>query len=144
MKKLIFIFSLILLCSCTTTTTEEEIEDPVNNEDRVVKMELNTTELTLDEIRISYFDYVTNTYPIVIHNFEYDSTGQPIPFVITLDNYDFRYINGKAYRNNSNTEEVSLKIYIDDELILEKTARGENGEYAEIEFNYDINLMSEI
>ena len=145
MKKLIFIFSIIILNSCSSVSNiEEENEDSISPEDRVVRFEFNTTELVLDEIRISYFDYLTNTYPVVVHNFSYDSSGQPIPFIMTFENYDYRYIYGEAYRNNPNTEEISVKIYVNDELIIEEIGKGEDGEYAEIRFNYDINLMKNI
>lgn len=136
MKKIIFIFSIVLLYSCSSATTVEEEEQP-SAEDRVVKMEFSTTELTFDEIRISYFDYLTNTYPLVVHQFSYDSSGNVIPFVITFENYNYRYINGEAYRNNPNTEEISVKIYVDDVLVVEDTGKGENGEYAQIAFEYD-------
>ena len=63
MKKLIFIFGLILFNSCTASTTAEE-ENLVSGKDRVVRMEFNTTLLSFDEIRISYFDYKTNTNPL--------------------------------------------------------------------------------
>ena len=104
MKKLIFIFGLILFSSCTTSTLEGETENPESGKDRVVKMEFNTTLLGFDEIRISYFDY----------------------------------------RNNPSTEEISVKVYVDDELVIEEAERGKNGEYAEIRFNYDIVLKKNI
>lgn len=145
MKKLLFFFSVIILSSCSSATTEVENDvDTISPEDRVVKFEFNTTELTLDEIRISYFDYVTNTYPVVVHNFTYDSSGEPIPFVMTFENYNYRYISGEAYRNNPNTEEISVKIYVNDEIVVEEVGKGEDGEYAEIRFNYDIDLMKDI
>lgn len=145
MKKLLLIFGIIILYSCTPSTMDEdEVENPASAEDRVVRMEFNTTQLSFDEIRISYFDFKTNTYPVVIHQFTYDSSGQPNPFVLTIENYDFRYINGEAYRNNPNTEEISVKVYVDDELVIEESQRGEGGEYAEIRFNYDIKLKQNI
>ena len=144
MKKLIFIFGLILFSSCTTSTLEDETENPDSGKDRVVRMEFNTTLLGFDEIRISYFDYKTNTNPLVVHEFSYDTAGQPIPLVLTFENYDFRFINGEAYRNNPSTEEISVKVYVDDELVIEEAERGKNGEYAEIRFNYDIVLKKNI
>lgn len=145
MKKIAFIISLILFYSCTTSTSEEDANpDIISPEDRVIKMEFNTTELNSDEIRVSYFDYLTNTYPVVVHQFSYDSSGQPIPFVMVFENYNFRYINGEVYRNNPNIEEISTKIYVNDELVIEETVKGENGEYAEFKFNYDIVKMSSI
>ena len=127
---------VVLLYSCSSATTVEE-EEQLSSEDRVVKMEFSTTELTFDEIRISYFDYLTNTYPLVVHQFSYDSSGNVIPFVITFENYNYRYINGEVYRNNPNTEEISVKIFVDDELVIEDTGKGENGEYAQISLSYD-------
>ncbi|PQJ80598.1 hypothetical protein [Polaribacter porphyrae] len=149
MKKIISIlsFTLIIFCSCSTPSSEEDTTDPddiISAEDRVVKMEFNTTEINSDEIRISYFDYLTNTYPVVVHQFSYDSSGQPIPFVITLENYNYRYINGEAYRNNPNPKEISVKVFVNDELAVEDIGKGEGGEYAEIRFNYDIDLMKSI
>ena len=70
------------------------------------------------------FDYKTNTNPLVVHEFSYDTAGQPIPLVLTFENYDFRFINGEAYRNNPSTEEISVKIYVDDELVIEEAERG--------------------
>ena len=145
MKKLLLIFGIVLLYSCTPSTIEEDMEDPeISAEDRVVRMEFYTTQLSFDEIRISYFDFKTNTYPVIIHQFTYDTSGQPIPFVLTIENYNFRYINGEAYRNNPNTEEISVKVYVDEELVIEEAERGKNGEYAEIRFNYDIKLKKNI
>lgn len=143
MKKLIFLFGLILFNSCTTSTLDKD-EDVVSGKDRIVKMEFNTSKLDFDEIRISYFDYKTNTNPLVVHQFSYDAAGQPIPLELTFENYDFRYINGEAYRNNPSTEEISVKIYVNDELVVEDAERGEDGEYAEIRFNYDIVLKKNI
>lgn len=138
MKKLIFIFSLLVLYSCSSATTTEEEETATQSaEDRVVRMEFNTTEPNFDEVRVNYFDYTTNTYPILIHQFEYNSAGEAIPYIVTFENYNFRYINGTAYRNNPSTAEISVKIYVDDELVVEETGKGENGEYAEVAFNYD-------
>lgn len=146
MKNLVFIFGLILFYSCSNATAVDEEIEEMSAEDRVVKMEFNTTQLSFDEIRISYFDYTsdTNPYPVVVHQFLYDSSGLPIPLVLTFENYNFRYINGEAYRNNPNTEEISVKIFVDDELVVEETGKGEDGEYAEIRFNYDIKLKSDI
>ena len=132
MKKLIFIFGLILFNSCTPSTLEDESGNPVSGKDRVVRMEFNTTLSSFDEIRISYFDYKTNTNPLVVHEFLYDAAGQAIPLVLTFENYDFRFINGEAYRNNPSTEEISVKIYVDDELVIDEAERGKNGNYAEI------------
>ena len=144
MNKLFFIFSLLLIFSCSSVTNPGVDEEDPTRADRIIKFEFNTTELQSDEIRISYFDYVTNTYPVVVHNFEYDSSGQPIPFVMTFENYDYRYIYGEAYRNNPNTEEISVKIYVNDELVVATSGKGEDGEYAELRFNYDIDLMKNI
>lgn len=137
MKKIIFIFSLIFIYSCTAVTSDAEEEDLPSAEDRVVRMEFLTTQPNFDEIRVSYYDYKTDTYPLVVHQFSYDSSGDPIPFIITLENYNFRYIDGEGYRNNPSAAEISVKLYVNDELVDEDVGKGVNGEYAQISFSYD-------
>ncbi|MFY9241920.1 MAG: hypothetical protein WAO74_02715 [Polaribacter sp.] len=137
MKKLIYIFNILLLIGCTTESADQVKENEIIKANRVVVLEFDTTEPNFDEIRISYFDYKTNTYPIVIHEFEYDSSGEAIPFILKFEKYNFRYINGVGYRNNPSTAELSVKLYVDDVLVLEDADRGRNGEYAEISFDYD-------
>lgn len=140
MKKIIFIFSLILISSCSTVETNE-IDTEVL--DKTIRIEISTLEAS-DAVQTSYYDYKTDDYVIQQYLFDYDAAGNAIPVVITLNDYDFRYITGEIYRNNPIPTQLSLKIYVDDELIIDESKTGDGSEYINIGFNYDIAIMSNI
>lgn len=134
MKK--FLILLVLICSCTTGTIQTE-EENTEVLDKTVRIEVNTLQEN-DAVQISYYDYVSDTDTFSEYIFDYDSSGNAIPVVITLDDYDFRYIRGEVYRKNSIPTQLSLKIYVDDELIIDESKTGDGSEWINISFNYDI------
>lgn len=140
MKKIIFIFSLILISSCSTVETNE-IDTEVL--DKTIRIEISTLEAN-DAVQISYYDYVTDSDNFSQYIFEYDSSGKAIPVVITLEDYDFRYIRGEVYRKNSIPTQLSLRIYVDDELIIDESETGDGSKWVNIGFNYDIAKMTNI
>lgn len=136
MKRLFYILNFVLIFGCTTAATEEE-EQVTEVLDKIVRIEITTLQ-EKDAVQISYYDYITNAYILEQHIFDYDSSGIAIPKVITLDDYDFRYIQGEIYRNNPIPVQLSLKIYVDDVLIIDESKTGDGTEYINIGFNYDI------
>lgn len=136
MKKILILFSLLAALGCTTATAEEE-EGSTEVLDKTVRIEISTLQEN-DAVQISYYDYITDSYILEQHIFEYDSFGTAITKVITLNDYDFRYITGEFYRNNPIPVQLSLKIYVDDELIIDESKTGDGTEYINISFNYDI------
>ncbi|WP_405564986.1 hypothetical protein [Polaribacter sp. Asnod6-C07] len=140
MKKLFLL--LLVVYSCTTATTETE-EETTEILDKTVRIEIDTT-LENDAVQIAYYDYLTDAHILEQHIFEYDSSGNAITKVITLDDYDFRYIEGEVYRNNPISDQLSLKIYVDDELVVDESKTGDGSEYINISFNYDILIGESI
>ncbi|MDP5107238.1 MAG: hypothetical protein NWQ31_13825 [Polaribacter sp.] len=140
MKKLFLL--LLVVYSCTTPTAETE-EETTEISDKTVRIEISTT-LENDAVQITYYDYVDDTDILNEYIFDYDSSGNAIPVVITLDDYDFRYIRGEVYRKNSIPNELTLKIYVDDELIIEESKTGDESEWINIGFNYDILIGESI
>ena len=134
MKK--FLILLVLICSCTTGTIQTE-EENTEVLDKTVRIEVNTLQEN-DAVQINYYDYISDTDIFSEYIFDYDSSGNAIPVVITLNDYDFRYIQGEIYRKNSIPTQLSLKIYVDDELIIDESKTGDGSEWINIEFNYDI------
>ena len=134
MKKLFLL--LILIYSCTNATSEIE-EGSTEVLDKTVRIEITTLQEN-DAVQISYYDYLTDGDNFRQHIFEYDSSGKAIPVVITLEDYDFRFIRGEIYRKNPIPVQLSLKIYVDDVLIIDESKTGDGKEYINISFNYDI------
>lgn len=141
MKKLVFIFGILVFFSCGSADTE--IDKETTLEEKSVRIEVTTLQAN-DAVQVSYYDYVTDSYIFNQYIFEYDSSGMAIPVVISLDNYDFRYVQGEIYRNNPIPTALSLKIYIDEELIIDESKTGDGSEYINIGFNYDILTSSNI
>ena len=100
MKKLISFFSLILFLSCSTTSNEEEQLDENLLLDNVIRIEVLTGEPNTDELFVTYYQYQTDTYNWQPYQFNYDAQGNPEPVVITIEDYDFRYIQGEVYRTH--------------------------------------------
>lgn len=143
MKNILHFISIFLVLSCTNSSTEEEQVEVVLT-DNVVRIEVLTGEPNNDELFITYYEYETDTYNWNAYPFSYDGQGNPEPIIITFDDYDFRYIEGEVYRNNPSSASISLKIYLNDELIIDETKIGDGIEYVLVKFNYDIKIMSSI
>lgn len=146
MKKLIYIFGILLMISCSAPlggdgVRNEPISDVFNKN---VRIEALTDNKENDAIYITYFDYTENEHNWKQYFFEYDALGNPKPIIIDssdnqiLKNYNFRYIEGEIYRNNSIPDALHLKIYVDDELVFDESEQGEDDEFVIIKFNYDI------
>ena len=143
MKKLYYFLVFTIALGCTTTTTEEEIE-VVSLEDNVVRIEVLTGEPNSDELQISYYEYETDSFSWQPYTVSYDTSGNPLPVIINFDDYDFRYINGEVYRNNSNPASINLKIFLNNEIIIDETEEGDGTEQVLIRFNYDIKNKKSI
>ncbi len=133
MRKISFIFSLILLSSCSSVNEE-------NNEliNKTVIIEFLTTEPNFDEIMVSYYQSETETYSLEPYTFKYDSDDNPLPLKITLANYSSRVIDGEAFRGNYSLATLSVKIYVDNELVLEDSNKGTSQTFATVNFKYTI------
>jgi hypothetical protein len=124
------------------------VGDGVGNEptslNKTVRIEVLTDNKENDAIYITYFDYTENTHNWKPYFFEYDALGNAKSIIIdSIDNqifkkYNFRYIQGEIYRNNSIPDALHLKIYVDDELVFDEDKQGEDDKYVNIRFNYDI------
>jgi hypothetical protein len=145
MNKLLYFSLLVFVISCTSPIEENTEEFGIISPDNVVKIEI-TTEEPNDEIFINYYVYQTDSYDLQLYPFTYDSQGNANPIVITLNNYDFRYIQGETYRNRvSSNIPLTLKLYLNDEIIVEeKSVIDEKNTNARITFNYDIRRKESI
>ncbi len=145
MKKILFSLFLLSIFSCASPVEEDETELGIISPDNVVKIEISTSEPN-DEIFVNYYQYQTDDYSLLSYAFSYNSEGVAEPIVITLNNYNFRYIQGETYRKRSeNLTPLQLKIYLNDEVIVEETSivssTNANGL---IRFNYDILTQENI
>lgn len=134
MKKLFLLLLVVYSCTTGPIQTEEENTEVL---DKIIRIEVSTLQEN-DAVQINYYDYIEDKHILNEYLFNYDSSGNAIPVVITLDDYDFRYIQGNIYRKNSIPTQLSLKIYVDDELIIDESKTGDGSEWINIEFNYDI------
>ena len=134
MKKIALIFSLISIYSCSSPSEES------NNNliDSFVVIEFSTTEPNFDEIMVSYYLPETATYSLKPYTFAYDSDDNPLPLKITLENYTSRIIDGEAYRDNHSLARLSVKLYVDGELVLEDSKKGTAETIATVSFKYTI------
>jgi len=48
-------------------------------------------------------------------------------------------VRGEAYRNNFSIAELTLKLYVNDELVFEETQAGNRNAYARVVFDHTIN-----
>lgn len=142
MKKFLILFSALLLFACGTTSSEEEDEEVISLEDAVVRFVFTTTEPNYDEVHVSYYDNKLDppgpnagVYP-----FSYDNSGNALPLEIVIEDYNFRYIDGEAYRNNHSEAQLSVQVYVNDRLILEDDDRGNSNRYATVFFR-NIDLL---
>lgn len=139
MKKILIL--LILIISCTTAETVIEEETLTDN---TIKIEVTSSEIANDEIFITYYEYQTDTYNWKPYPISYDSSGNPEPVIIILENYNYRYIAGEVYRNNNIPSKITLKISVNDEVIIDESKTGNGNEYVTIRFNYDIKSKKNI
>jgi len=139
MKKIFYFLNFVVILGCTTPIVEDETDFGVVSPDNVVRIEITTLEPN-DEILVNYYVYQTDDYSLGVYPFSYDSQGVAEPIVITLENYNFRYIQGETYRNKvSDAAPLTLKIFLNDELILEESTEvSTTNRNGLIRFNYDI------
>lgn len=137
MKKILLLFSVIFAIGCASATSEEELQE-TEVLDKTIRIEVLTAQPKDDAIYITFFEYQTNTYNWQQYFFTYDSEGNAEPIIITLEDYDFRYIQGEIYRNNTIPSALFLKIYVDDELVVDESDEGDGTDFATVKFNYDI------
>ena len=134
MKKVLIIFSVFFFFACTSSPDE----DGILSKDRVVVIELLTTEPNYDEAVVTYYDYINDVYTTSPYVFPYDSDGQPLPLRIVLENYDFKHVSGEAYRNNHSTATLELNLYVNDELVQEDDSQGTVSRFATVKFDYTV------
>lgn len=146
MKKLLFIFTILLSISCTTTNNQE-IDTTEEIVPKDIQLIFTTTRPNFDEVTISYFDYDLNDWNYGPYQFEYDNEGNPLPLTLSFTEYEYASITGDAYRNNTLPYQFKVQVYVDGELVLEDADTGVEedlntdeieGSYATIYFNYDI------
>jgi hypothetical protein len=137
MKRLIYILNFVLIFGCTSASVVEEEQQVTEVLDKTVRIEVLTAQEN-DAIYITYYQYETNDTNWQQYFFTYDAQGNAEPIVINFEDYDFRYIEGEVYRNNTITSELFLKIYVDDELVVDESDTGDGTDFVNIKFNYDI------
>lgn len=139
MKKIFGVLSCLILFSCATPIVEDDSEFGVVSPDNVVRIEITTQEPN-DEIFVNYYVYQTDDYSLELYPFSYNTQGEATPVVITLNNYNFRYIEGETYRNRSNNKTpLTLKIFLNNELIVDEISDSSSSNTnGLIRFNYDI------
>jgi len=138
-KYMLFLFLFFGACNASETVKEENVIT-----DYTVKIEVNSAELENDELFITYYEYQTNTYNWNPYTISYDTNGNSLPVIITLENYSFRYIEGEVYRNNNIPSQISLKISVNDEVVIDESKTGTGNEYVTIKFNYDIKTKKNL
>ena len=134
MKKLQLIALLVLLFSCSPSATEEEI--PLSETD--VRIEFYTTEPNYDEVEFSYYNNGTDKFSDETLVFNYDNSGNPLPIIINWEDFGYKYVRGEAYRNNFSSAELSIKLFVNDDLVYEETKSGNSSAYARVVFDYTI------
>ncbi|UAM97127.1 hypothetical protein K8354_12445 [Polaribacter litorisediminis] len=133
MKKVFLVGCILFLCGCSSLS--EENIDALNNN---VEIEFLTKEPNFDKITISYFIDNTRPYSLNSYTFSYDENGDPLPLKITLENYTSKIIDGEAFRENHSPAELSVKLYVNGQLILEDASKGTAETFATVKFNYTI------
>ena len=134
MKKLQLIALLFLVFSCNPTATEEDI--PLSETD--VRIEFYTTEPNYDEVEFSYYNNATDIFNEETLVFNYDNSGNALPIIITWEDFGYKYVRGEAYRNNFSTTELTIKLFVNDDLVYEETESGNPNAYARVVFDHTI------
>ena len=127
------ILIVLFLYACST-----EIEKNTNLIKSLVEIEFFTVEPNFDKIMVSYYEYKTGAYTLNPYTFSYDLNGDPLPFKITLENYNYKYIDGEAFRENHSPALLTVKLYIDGALILEDSSKGTAETFATVNFDHTI------
>nr|WP_298989040.1 hypothetical protein [uncultured Polaribacter sp.] len=136
MKNLLLLLSIFFFISCTPVgETVEEI--PLTETD--VRLEFYTQESNYDEIEFSYYDNKTDKFNNETLVFNYDNSGNPLPLIVNWEDFGYKYVRGEAYRNNFSIAELTLKLYVNDELVYEETQAGNSNAYARVVFDHTIN-----
>lgn len=141
MRYLYFVFISVHFISCTTTNSDVNINEFTP---KTIRIEVLTEEPNYDELSITYYEYQTDTYNLKAYTCNYDDNGNPEPIIINLENYDFRYVSGEVYRNNSSESGISLKIFSDDEEIVSEYETGDGTKFVTLTFNYDLKNNTSI
>lgn len=105
----------------------------------LVELEFITTEPNFDEIMVSYSKDKLKTTFLNSYTFSYDLDGNPLPLKITLENYDSTFISGEAFRENHSPAELSVKLYVNGQLIIEDSSKGTAETIATVYFNHTIS-----
>lgn len=137
MKKISQLLVLFLFFACTPTD-EVNTKPAVTLEDTDVRFEFTTTEQNYDEIEFSYYVNGEDKFTSETLVFEYDNNGNPLTKIIEWKDFGYKYIRGEAYRNNFSEAELSIKIYVNDELVYEESETGNPNAYARVVFDYTI------
>lgn len=123
------LLSIFFFISCTPVgETVEEI--PLTETD--VRLEFYTQESNYDEIEFSYYDNKTDKFNNETLVFNYDNSGNPLPLILNWEDFGYKYVRGEAYRNNFSIAELTLKLYVNDELVFEETQAGNSNAYGRV------------
>jgi hypothetical protein len=133
LKKVFLVGCILFIFGCSSLSDENI--DALNNN---IEIEFLTKEPNFDKITISYFIDKTRPYSLNSYTFSYNENGDPLPLTITLDNYTSRIIDGEAFRENHSPAELSVKLYVNGQLILEDASKGTAETFATVKFNYTI------
>lgn len=133
MKKLQLLALLLVLFSCTAIVDEEDFLAETD-----VRIEFYTTEPNYDEIEFSYYDNATDRFNDETLVFNYDNSGNALPIIINWEDFGFKYVDVKAYRNNNSAAELKLKLYVNDELVDEDINSGTSMSFASVAIYHTI------
>jgi hypothetical protein len=140
MKKILTLLILLLSFSCANN--QDTGIQPIIVVDIIPKkidIIITTTEPIFDEIVLSYKDFnLEEEWVYGPRQFEYDSNGNPLPIIVSFEEYKYATIVGNAYRNNDLPSGLKAQLFINDTLVLEDEAFGSDGVYATVNFDYDI------
>jgi hypothetical protein len=133
LRTIVLICGFLLLSSCSSESVED-IEVLSN----LVEIEFITKEPNFDKIEVTYLIEKSKPYAEETYTFSYDSNGDPLPLKITLNNYPLKLIDGEGFRENHSPAELSVKLYVNSQLIMEDTSKGTAETYATVNFKYTI------
>lgn len=92
MKKLIYIFSILIIISCSTPLGGDGVgNEPISN--KTVRIQALTDNKENDAIYITYYDYTKNEHNWKQYSFKYDALGNAKPIIIdSVQNKIFKKI----------------------------------------------------
>lgn len=137
MKHISLFLISILFASCVTTQFEDE-DDGIPLSQTDVRLEFYTEEPNSDEINFTYYDNAGNIDIAQVLKFEYDGNGNALPYIINWNDFGYRFVRGEAYRNNSSSAQLSVKLYVNDKLVQEDSKVGTSNQFARVVFDYII------